>query len=304
MDTSSLKKKPFIYAVCGYKNSGKTTLITKLIPELTKRGYKTAVIKHDGHDFESDVPGTDSYRHQKAGAYGTSVFSKNRILITKECCGIDERQLMRAFPEADIILIEGLKNSGYPKYICNYPEKEPDPVERIADEIENEIGKGVRNMAEFSHFDSRGDAVMVDVSGKADTEREAVAEGRITMSRECFRKVQEGTMGKGDVLSVARIAGIMGAKKTSELIPLCHILNLTKAAVDFRMEEESSSIKAVCTVRTTGKTGVEMEALTGVNVALLTIYDMCKAVDKTMEMGEIHLCRKSGGKSGDFFRED
>lgn len=122
------------------------------------------------------------------------------------------------------------------------------------------------------------------------------------MSRECFQKVSDGQMGKGDVLGVARIAGIMGAKRTSDLIPLCHILNLSKVELDFVMEEESSSIRAVCTVRTLGKTGVEMEALTGVNVALLTIYDMCKAVDKSMEIGEIHLCRKSGGKSGRYER--
>jgi len=124
-------------------------------------------------------------------------------------------------------------------------------------------------MAEFTHFNHSGEAVMVDVSSKKDTVLEAAAEGRITMSEECFQKIQNKEMGKGDVLGVARIAGIMGAKKTSELIPLCHILNLTKV----------------------------------VNIALLTIYDMCKAIDKTMEMGEIHLCRKSGGKSGDFIRQ-
>lgn len=160
---------------------------------------------------------------------------------------------------------------------------------------------------EFSHFDSQGNAVMVDVSGKDVTLREAVAEGTIRMSRECFELVKTGGMKKGDVLAVARIAGIMGAKRTSELIPLCHILNLTKAGVDFEMLPEADAdgrpgVRAVCTVRCTGKTGVEMEALTGVNVALLTIYDMCKAVDRGMEMGEIHLVRKSGGKSGLFVR--
>lgn len=144
---------------------------------------------------------------------------------------------------------------------------------------------------------------MVDVSAKTETAREAVAEGRISMNRECFEKVKEGEMGKGDVLGVARVAGIMGAKKTSELIPLCHLLNLTKVEISFSLEEETSSVRVSCTVRTTGKTGVEMEALTGVQVALLTVYDMCKAVDKSMEMTDIHLCRKSGGKSGDFVRK-
>lgn len=153
---------------------------------------------------------------------------------------------------------------------------------------------------EFTHFDADGNARMVDVSDKRETAREAVAAGSIFMSRECFEMVRGGQMKKGDVLGVARIAGIMGAKKTSELIPLCHILNLTKLSVDFELHEERNEIRAFCTAKVTGKTGVEMEALTGVSTALLTIYDMCKAVDKTMEIGEIRLCTKKGGKSGDF----
>ena len=154
---------------------------------------------------------------------------------------------------------------------------------------------------EFTHFDGEGKAWMVDVGEKADTKREAVARGSIVMSRECLCKVMEGTMKKGDVLGVARVAGIMGAKRTSELVPLCHILNLTKLTLDFHIHEEACEIQAVCTAGTTGKTGVEMEALTGVSVALLTIYDMCKAVDKTMEIGGICLVHKSGGKSGEFY---
>jgi molybdopterin-guanine dinucleotide biosynthesis protein MobB len=134
-----LEKKPFFYAISGYKNTGKTTMITRLIPELTKLGLKVAVIKHDGHDFESDVPETDSWRHQKAGAYGTAVFSNNRVLITKECTGIDEVQIARAFPEADVILIEGLKNSDYPKYICNYPEEELADARQLALMIKDRI---------------------------------------------------------------------------------------------------------------------------------------------------------------------
>lgn len=153
---------------------------------------------------------------------------------------------------------------------------------------------------EFTHFDDQGHALMVDVGEKADTRREAVARGSIFMSHDCLLKVMEGTMAKGDVLGVARVAGIMGAKRTADLIPLCHVLNLTKLTIDFSIREETNEIQAVCTARTTGKTGVEMEALTGVNIALLTIYDMCKAVDKTMEMGNIFLEHKSGGKSGDF----
>ena len=153
---------------------------------------------------------------------------------------------------------------------------------------------------EFTHFDDQGNALMVDVGDKSETKREAVARGSIFMSPQCLEKVAQGTMAKGDVLGVARVAGIMGAKRTSDLIPLCHILNLTKLTVDFTIKKESNEIEAVCTARTTGKTGVEMEALTGVSVALLTVYDMCKAVDKSMEIGDIYLEHKSGGKSGEF----
>jgi len=151
---------------------------------------------------------------------------------------------------------------------------------------------------EFTHFNENKEAVMVDVSNKNDTVREALASGKIYMSSQCFEMVVDKKMEKGDVLSVARIAGIMGAKKTSELIPLCHLLNLTKVEIEF--ETGDCCITAFCRAKTVGKTGVEMEALTGVQVALLTIYDMCKAVDKSMHMEDIHLCEKSGGKSGDF----
>lgn len=112
-------KTPLIYCICGLKNTGKTTLITRLVPILTGKGYRVAVVKHDGHDFEPDVPGTDSFRHRKAGAYGTAVFSDHRFLVTKECEGVTETEMFLHFPEADIILVEGLKKSSYPKYVCN-----------------------------------------------------------------------------------------------------------------------------------------------------------------------------------------
>lgn len=153
-------------------------------------------------------------------------------------------------------------------------------------------------MGEFTHFDQEGNAVMVDVSQKQDTMRTAVAAGTIHMSKECFELVKLGGMKKGDVLGVAQIAGIMGAKKTSELIPLCHILNLTNVELHLSLGEERCVVEAVCIAKTTGKTGVEMEALTGVSTALLTIYDMCKAVDKGMTIGSIQLLEKTGGKSG------
>ena len=130
------KKAPFLFAVSGFKNTGKTTMITRLIPELNRRGYKVAVVKHDGHDFESDVPGTDSYRFQKAGAYGTAVYSSRRFMVAKECREPHITMLLQAFGEADIILIEGLKDSSYPKYICNYPLELPVSAEELADRIE------------------------------------------------------------------------------------------------------------------------------------------------------------------------
>ncbi len=155
-------------------------------------------------------------------------------------------------------------------------------------------------MSVFTHMDTNGNAVMVDVSGKAVTSRTAVASGRIQMNQACYEAVQQGMMKKGDVLGVAQIGGIMGAKRTSELIPLCHILNLTQCGVKFFFHDETQEIEAQCTVRCDGKTGVEMEALTGVSVALLTVYDMCKAVDKRMCIRDIHLVEKTGGKSGSF----
>ena len=153
----------------------------------------------------------------------------------------------------------------------------------------------------LNHFDQHGNAVMVDVTDKNVTEREAVATGKIFVCDETYERILTGNMAKGDVLAVARVAGIMATKKTSELIPMCHPLMLTKAKVDFEFNEEEKSISATCLVKLSGKTGVEMEALTGVNVALLTIYDMCKAIDKGMVISDVHLVKKSGGKSGDFY---
>ena len=155
---------------------------------------------------------------------------------------------------------------------------------------------------EFSHFDKQGNAVMVDVTAKDDTQRTARATGTIVVSQEVYEKIKEGSMAKGDVLNVARTAGIMAAKNTFQLIPMCHLLMLTGCGIEFTMQEEEQrySISGICTVRTTGKTGVEMEALTGIITALLTIYDMCKAVDKSMKIENVHLIEKTGGKSGEY----
>ncbi len=153
-------------------------------------------------------------------------------------------------------------------------------------------------MTKLTHLDESGAAHMVDVSAKADTVREAVAEGRITMSADALAAIREGSAKKGDVLATARIAGIMAAKKTAELIPLCHPLMLSKVSVDFAFDDDGIRVTAL--VRLTGQTGVEMEAMTALSVALLTIYDMGKALDKSMVIFGIRLLSKSGGKSGDW----
>ena len=156
----------------------------------------------------------------------------------------------------------------------------------------------------LNHFDSKGNAIMVDVTEKNVTERKAIAKGKIFVNGETYKRILDGNMTKGDALGVARIAGIMATKKTSDLIPMCHPLMLTKSQIDFEFNEKEKSITAISTVKLSGKTGVEMEALTGVNVALLTIYDMCKAIDKNMGISDIHLVEKTGGKSGNFIFEN
>jgi cyclic pyranopterin phosphate synthase len=155
-------------------------------------------------------------------------------------------------------------------------------------------------MADFTHFDAEGKAVMVDVSGKPDSERVAVAQANVFMQPETLKLIQEGGFKKGDVLSVARLAGIMGAKRTPDLIPLCHPLTLTSVSVDLALAPERDAVEITATCKITGKTGVEMEALTAASVAALTVYDMCKAVDRGMTIGEVRLKYKSGGKSGTY----
>jgi cyclic pyranopterin monophosphate synthase len=159
-------------------------------------------------------------------------------------------------------------------------------------------------MAQLSHLDEQGRARMVDVSAKEVTSRTAIASGTIHMRAETLALILEDKIEKGDVFSVARVAGIMAAKKTSELIPMCHPLNLTAVEIELTPQKDPSRVDIEATVRVSGKTGVEMEAMTAVAVAGLTIYDMCKAVDREMTIGEVRLVKKSGGKSGTFIRKE
>lgn len=155
-------------------------------------------------------------------------------------------------------------------------------------------------MGELTHFDKNGNATMVDVSEKKENERQATACSVIVVGKETLQRIKEGSIKKGDVLSVATVAGIMGAKQTSNLIPMCHPLMITGCKIEFEIDEENSAIKIFATVKITGKTGVEMEALTAASITALTIYDMCKAIDKRMVIQNTFLLNKSGGKSGDF----
>lgn len=152
----------------------------------------------------------------------------------------------------------------------------------------------------LTHFDNKGNAVMVDVSDKNETERIAIATGTVKASSETIELIKSGQIGKGDVLGVARVAGIMAMKNTSNLIPMCHPVMITGSSIDFEIDSQKNEIRITATSKVVHKTGVEMEALTGVSIAALTIYDMCKAVDKRMVIGDIHLVKKLGGKSGEF----
>jgi cyclic pyranopterin phosphate synthase len=159
-------------------------------------------------------------------------------------------------------------------------------------------------MSELTHFNQSGEAHMVDVGDKAMTRRRAVAEGRIQMQPETLQRIEQGTHRKGDVLGVARVAGIMAAKKTADLVPLCHPLPLSHVNIDLEPIAQQNCVVCTVTAETTGKTGVEMEALTAVQICLLTIYDMCKAIDRGMQITDVKLLQKSGGKSGDWVRQD
>lgn len=165
--------------------------------------------------------------------------------------------------------------------------------------MKNKEKEQVQGVGEFTHINEQGYAKMVDVSEKEDSMREAIARASVYMKRETLEAIAEGTIKKGDVLSVAQVGGIMGAKSTSNIIPMCHNINIYGADIEFKFDRENCKLDIEAVVKTVGVTGVEMEALTAVSVAALTVYDMCKAVDKFMVISDIHLVRKTGGKSGE-----
>ena len=323
---------PMVSIVARASGTGKTTVMEQLISELIKLGYRVGAIKNDAYGFQLDQPGKDSWRFAQAGAKAIAIISSEKYAVIQQTPArrnLDEIGAM--LQDVDIILIEGYKWGNKPKIevirgktgeeivspledlvavVTDATELELpvpvfsfDDINFLAEFVAAKYLKNKPPLAELTHFDVHGRAHMVDVSGKSVTQREAVARGEISLNSHTFALVKAGRMAKGDVLAVAQVAAIMGVKETSRLIPMCHPLFVSSVAVDFNLDEKEHKIEVTVKVKTSGQTGVEMEALTGVNMALLTIYDMCKAADKEMVIGNIRLLEKKGGRSGHFQRE-
>ena len=318
-----------IVAFAAYSGTGKTTLIEQLIVALKAAGLRLAVIKHDAHRFEIDREGKDSKRFSDAGADLVLLSSpeKTAAVLQRER---SLRQLIADVRDVDLILVEGYKNESLPqigisraatgkgfpsadlrRYIAVVTDEEIDtPVPRfalddiggIADFIQKEIV--MKPNADFTHFNDEGRAKMVDVGEKPETHRTAIAAGRVLVNAETFALIRSGGMKKGDVLTVAQVGGIMGAKRTPDLIPMCHPVAINGIDLHLSLNEADLAVEITAEVRCDGRTGVEMEALTAVSVAALTVYDMCKAVQKDMVISDIRLLEKHGGVHGDFYREE
>ena len=337
-----------------FSGTGKTTLVEKLVRSLKAKGVRLAVIKHDGHRFEIDKEGKDTYRYTQAGADITVITSSEKFAYMEQREASLE-QVTAMIHDVDLILVEGYKYAEHLPQIgidrkatgkgfthpvehfiavvtdgqveeissgqVNIPQFGLEDVEEITafmmkycglqehadceDNREKEmekIGMGIQNGEDFTHFNEEGRAKMVDVGEKAPTHRSATAGASVLVSRETFEKIRTGGMKKGDVLTVAQIAGVMGAKRTPDLIPMCHPILIQGIDMSLRLNEERCSVEIEATVSCDGKTGVEMEALTAASVAALTVYDMCKAVQKDIEITDVRLLHKTGGIHGDYHR--
>ena len=305
-----------VLCFAGWSGSGKTTLIENLLPRLKARGLRVAVVKHDVHGIGPEAEGKDSARFRRAGA--------SRVVLAGPENGLGPEDCLRRVRDADLILIEGFKRCKYSQIgVCRAANGKgfTAPLGRYCAAVTDEpcfkadvpvFGLGqyeeitefiMQNMEDFTHFNDEGRARMVDVGEKPPTSRSASAGARVLVSRETFELIRTGGMKKGDVLTVAQVAGIMGAKRTPELIPMCHPLILQGVDLSLRLDEERCCVEITATVRCEGRTGVEMEALTAAGVAALTVYDMCKAVQKDMVITDVRLLEKSGGVHGDFHRE-
>lgn len=318
-----------VIGFAAYSGTGKTTLMEKIIRELRSRNLRVGVVKHDRHGFEIDRPGKDSARHTEAGAETVVIASPARTAEIRQK-GETLEQCLRRFTDVDVILVEGFKQAEIPRiglsraavgreltgpadqFIAIVTDE---PAHRSSvpcfsweetKELTDFIEKEIRRMPEedFTHFNDQGRARMVDVGGKAPSHRTALASGRVLVNRETFDLIRSGGMKKGDVLTVAQIAGILAAKHTPDWIPMCHPVAISGTDLRLTLDETRLSVEIEALVRCEGRTGVEMEALTAVSGAALTVYDMCKAVQRDMVISDIRLIRKTGGVHGDYLREE
>ena len=317
-----------VIAFAAWSGTGKTTLIEKLIRELKSRGLRLAVIKHDGHKFEIDHEGKDSWRFAQAGAEITMISSAEKTAYIEQG-DLSLEQLLGMVHNVDLILVEGYKNKDLPQIGIARAETgkgftaEPEHFIALVSDMEletdipcfglNDINAiadfilertTMKNTNDFTHFNEEGRAKMVDVGEKPESRRTAIAAARVLVSRETFALIKSGGMKKGDVLTVAQIAGVMGAKRTPDLIPMCHPVIIDGIDLSLHLDETRCSVEIEATVSCDGRTGVEMEALTAVSTAALTVYDMCKAVQKDMVISDIRLLKKTGGVHGDFQRKE
>ena len=301
----------------------------RVIRLLTERGIKVGVIKHDAHGIQIDQPGKDSFRHAQAGAKTVVITSPGQTaVVEQEGCTLD--QCVEKIRGADVILVEGFKHApiprigmsrkatgkGLPEPAENYlavatddesihtavPRFSLDDAEGLADFIMKEMR--CMPQTDFTHFNGQGRARMVDVGEKEPTHRTAVAAARVLVNENTFALIRSGGVKKGDVLTVAQIAGIMAAKRTPEWIPMCHPVPLNGIDLKLWLDEDRLSVEIEATAQCDGRTGVEMEALTAVSCAALTVYDMCKAVQRDMVISDIRLLCKTGGVHGDYCREE
>ena len=304
-----------VLGFAGWSGAGKTTLLERLIPHLTAQGLRVAAVKHDAHGLAADDTGKDSARLRAAGAGPVLVSGPGDPGLAA---------LMAEISDVDLLLVEGFKNAPITRIGVSRTASGkglPAPPERYValatDEIsDREIPRFalddaaglaefiMKNMDDFTHFNAEGRARMVDVGAKDVTRREAVAAGRVLVSPETLALIRSGGMKKGDVLTVAQIAGVMGAKATPRLIPMCHPTLVDGIDLSLRLDEARCSVEIEARVSCAGRTGVEMEALTAVATACLTVYDMCKAVQRDMLITDIRLLAKSGGVHGDYHREE
>ncbi len=334
--------------IASSSDSGKTTLLENLVPDLISKGLRVAVLKGNSQRIDLDKPGKDTWRYLEAGAEMAGIITPEKYMITGTASNEQEirENATRLCRGLDLVLIEGDKKSNHPKieimqddstsgptgaanvialvsneevrgaediFSAEIPVFKPDHTAEIADFIfkhfftpngERDPKTNAGAPDSLTHFDPKGQPRMVDVSSKETSFREAYARGEIIMNAATLERIKEGTVAKGDVKSVAQVAAVMAVKETGRLIPMAHPLGVSAVEVDFNYPEEESKVEIGVKVKLSGQTGVEMEALTGVSVAALTIYDMCKAIDKGMVIQNIRLEEKKGGRSGHYRREE